>query len=468
MRMDEVNMQIEIDNLPTHVAQVGRRLNVLAPDDLAATFLEGSYLAEVAIKTIALVLLAGVRDSIPDHAYRISHGLVRADGLGNWEQAIRQLTSQPLAGFLPPDFQSILAWAVKKRTKPEDAWFQEAKIATEKVLHELGAETSENPRGATVKELITSLVQVRNKTKAHGAVGADFFSSANADYITAVRALVENCPAFRWQWMHFLIRDNGSICGVLLRGNDPRNMPSADLANFTPSLPGVYFVPERPTQAAHLPRLVSCCEFLRTTRECTMFLLPNGDYKDNGEAEFIDYATGKTSMVDVGSFLSPPVQLPPSETEGSATFDIRSNAFENLPSLPAGYIERRQLQSELEKRLLDKNHPILTLHGMGGVGKTSLALFAAHKLAASQTPHFEYIAWFSARDVDLRPAGPSSVRPSVVNLAAVSKAFGSLFGVEPSLESFAEVLESAEPHSNKGILFIFDNQYPFHFLPLPV
>ena|ERR1035437_4843543 len=97
-------MHIEINKLPTQVAQVGRRLNVLAPDDLAATFLETSYLAEVVIKTIALVLLAGVRDRIPDHAYRISHGLVRADGLGNWETAIRELASQPLAGFLPPDF----------------------------------------------------------------------------------------------------------------------------------------------------------------------------------------------------------------------------------------------------------------------------------------------------------------------------------------------------------------------------
>src|SRR5437660_1360591 len=118
-------MQIEINKLPTHLAQVGRRLNVLAPDDLAATFLEASYLAEVAIKTVALIFLAGVRDRIPDHVYRISHGLVRADGLGSWEMAIRELTSQPLAGFLPSDFQAMLAWAIKKRTRPEDAWFQE-------------------------------------------------------------------------------------------------------------------------------------------------------------------------------------------------------------------------------------------------------------------------------------------------------------------------------------------------------
>lgn len=151
-------MQVETSKLPTHVAQVGRRLNVLAPDDLAATFLETSYLAEVAIKTIPLVFLAGLRERIPDHAYRIAHRLVRADGLGNWETAIRELASQPLAGFLPPDFQTLLAWAIKRRTKPEDAWFQEARTATAKVLQDLGGDAEENLRGMTVKELITSLV----------------------------------------------------------------------------------------------------------------------------------------------------------------------------------------------------------------------------------------------------------------------------------------------------------------------
>src|SRR5437762_186118 len=98
-------MHIEISKLPTHVAQVGRRLNVSIPDDLASTFLEASYLAEVAIKTIALVFQAGIRGRVPDHAYRFAHGLVRADGLGTWETTIRELVSQPLAGFLPPEFQ---------------------------------------------------------------------------------------------------------------------------------------------------------------------------------------------------------------------------------------------------------------------------------------------------------------------------------------------------------------------------
>ncbi|MGH7989254.1 MAG: NB-ARC domain-containing protein, partial [Limisphaerales bacterium] len=450
-------MHIEINKLPTHMAQVGRRLNIVSPDDVAATFLEASYLAEVAIKTITLVFLSGVRDRIPDHAYRFSHGLVRADGLGTWEATIRELVSHPLAGFLPPEFQQMLAWAIKRRTKPEDAWFQDARTATANVLRELGSDAEETARGLTVKELITAFVQIRNKTKAHGAVGADFYSAANVHYIAAVRALITNCPAFQWQWMHLMIRDNASIRGVLLQGDNARHMTAAELAAFTPPFPGVYFVPERPTQTVHVPRIVGCFELLKTTRECTSFLLPNGGFTSNGEAEFIDYATGKTSKENVSVFLSPPVPLPASETEGAPTLDVQSNAFGNLPILPNGYVERKLLQDELTRRLLDKNHPTITLHGMGGVGKTSLALFTAHHLASAATPHFDFIVWFSARDVDLRPSGPSSVRPSVVDVNAVSKAFGSLFGVDPTIESFAKVLQSPKQHTDKGILFIFDN-----------
>ena len=99
-----------------------------------------------------------------------------------------------------------------------------------------------------------------------------------------------------------MVRENGTTCGVLLKGNDPHNMVNAELAHFIPGTPGVYFVPEHPTQTAHLPRIVGCSELLKTSRECTRFMLPNGGYKDNGEAEFIDYATGKTSMERIAAF----------------------------------------------------------------------------------------------------------------------------------------------------------------------
>src|ERR1035437_2471846 len=133
-------MAIELTRLPTHVALVGRRLNLSNTDDLANTFLEVSYVAEVTIKTLAVVLQAALRTSATDVAYRQAYELVRADGLGAWEKAIREATTQPVAGYLGPEFHQLLAWATRRRTKPEDDWFKTAFDGARAELRELGSD----------------------------------------------------------------------------------------------------------------------------------------------------------------------------------------------------------------------------------------------------------------------------------------------------------------------------------------
>jgi hypothetical protein len=444
-------MLIDTSKLPSHVAMVARRLNVIGPDASGDTFLTVSYLAEVAIKTIAVVFLTALREGARDDAYRLGYRLARADSLGSWETVIRESTSQPLAGLVPPEFQGMVAWATKKRTKPDDGWFKDAKESADIIFGELGVGPEERATARTVRDLVTALVQIRNRTKAHGAVGPDFFSQANSPYITAVTTLILQCPAFSWSWMHVSLPQSGEPRIVSLRGENAQHISDPDLVGSVPRKSGVCFSPEQS------PRAYSCADFLLSNRECTSFLLPNGSYNLQGYGEFIDYATGQTTREDLSSFLSPPAAPPASETEGMRFLDIQSSVFGNLPPVPKGYVERKGLQTELEERLVDRNHPIITLHGRGGVGKTSLALYVAHKIATSDDPHFEYIVWFSARDVDLRPTGPSPVRQAVADLGAVSKTYGRLFGIETSEEAFAKVLQQPVQNAKKGTLFIFDN-----------
>ena len=444
-------MVIPLSSLPTHVALVARRLNVVGAEASADTFLCASYLAEVAIKTIALTFHAGMAEKSPAHAYQIAYELVRADGLGSWESAIRTMTNQPLASYFPPEFQVLLAWATKKRTKPDDEWFRQAKADTDSVLRDLGNPDEVSSRPQTTRELISALVQIRNKTKAHGAVGPDFFAATNPKYLRAVTSLVSKCPLFAWRWMDLSLRENQKVRGVFLRGDSPHNMSECDIGVFVPKGAGVHFVPDQSARA------FPCSDLIRVNRECTEFRIPNGGCSQNGQAEFLDYFSGTTFKESIASFSLPPAPLPRSETHGMPMFDVQSNVWGNLPPLPEGYVERKVLQGELEAKLLDKNHPIITLHGIGGVGKTSLALCIAHQLASKPDPHFEHIVWFSARDVDLGAAGPRNVQPAVIDLEAVSKTYGQLFGTEGTVEGFAKTLQNPQPISNKGILFIFDN-----------
>jgi hypothetical protein len=431
------------------MAGVVRRLGVVGVQSSADTFLVSSYIAECAIKLVAVSFYAGLREKAPEPAYRMAYDLVRADGLGTWDSWIRQASSQPLAGFLPPTYSELLTWAGKIRKPTEDSWFVEAAGAVAELFRLLGFESPLPVRRPTARDLIGSLVQLRNKTRAHGAVGGDFFDRANGPFIAVITRFLTHCPVFDWKWVHLLQRENGKNRGVALRGNNPEHIKDSEVANLSIRHPGVHVWPASSTHS------LACNDLLDSNRECTIFHVPNGGYS-NGRAWFIDYATGQTVQKDVSAFLRLPIPLPPSETQGLAAFDVQSNVFGNLPPLPSAYVPRLGLENELDRRLRDRNHPIITLHGRGGIGKTSLALKGCHSLAAEVGPVFENIVWLSARDIDLRPRGPTEVRPAVVNLESVAKIFGQLFETEGTPEAFAKALATPAP-SGASTLFVFDN-----------
>lgn len=442
---------LDIAGLPTPLAQVARRVNTIGLEASADSFLIVSYLFETSTKLLAVALHAALFGKAPDHAYRIAYELVRADGLGVWEQAVRTASSLPAASFLPPDLVPVISWLSARRTKPDDQWFSDAVRSVADVCNLLEIETGIPDRKPTVLHLLSALVQIRNKTKAHGAVGPSFFTAASAPYLSAVRAFLEHCPVFQWPWM-YLYHRAGIRKGIQLRGDSPHALPDAQTANVTISEPGVHFWPEGGD------RPYSCSRLLLADPECREFLLPNGAYSAaSSRAEFIDYASGRTRKIEVPHLQREPAPLPPSETHGLEALDVQSNVFGNLPPSPRGYVQRIELQTELERRLKDKNHPIITLHGRGGIGKTSLALWMAHKLAAEATPAFEAIIWFSARDVDLRHSGPKPVRPAVITLEDVARDYGRMFGMGTTVEDFAAALQHTTHPGGLGNLFIFDN-----------
>jgi hypothetical protein len=442
-------MLVGTSTLPTPVALVARRLNTAGPAASGDTFLYTSYLAECAIKTVGVAVAAMLLEQDDALGRRAAHTLVSADGLGGWEQVLRTHTNFPLAASLGPDAQHLLAWANARRTKPDDQWFGDACAALHRLFVRLGLPEAFSP-GRRACDLVTGLTVLRNKTKAHGAVGQDFFSESNEDYITVVRHLLDTCPVFNWSWYCFRSPGQREDSWLALRGVEPvPHKPVAPEPTETPT--AVYF---KPTNAR---RAYACRELLLVNRECSLFRYPNGSLRDSQKADFIDYASGKMWHLPVPLSLAQPVELPRSVTHGAEALDVQTNVFGNLPGLPTSYVERPHLQESLLARLRDRNHPIITLHGRGGVGKTLLANRVAHELAGAAAPDFDFIVWFSARDVDLRLVGPSPVEPAVVDLDAVSRAYGRLFACEGTVDAFARVLQSPVEHSEQGMLFIFDN-----------
>jgi len=428
---------------------VGRRLNTVGVDSSADTFLITSYLFEAYLKYITACFIGGLENRAPDIAYEHCYRLIRSDGLGDWHSVLMQSTTNPLNGYLGPGFQPLAAWLTKKRTKHDDAWFEVPKIACLSIFRMLGLTAPAESEIRKIHQIIQICVTLRNKTKAHGAVGPDFFAAANPLYVQIIAELLQRCPICQSPLAAFSKRPDGRTRGLWLAGTNPKHMKDEELPLTDPT-PGLYFYPSGLDAHASL-------RLLRTNKELTSFSLPNGNWNDRTRtADLIDYGNGTHCVFETSEYIRPPAPLPVSETHGSDSLEIHSNVFGNLPVLPSHYVNRPTLERIIDRLLRDRNHHIITLHGTGGIGKTSLALYVAHRLARSEDSPYEQILWFSARDIDLQARGTRRVRPAVQTLEEIARKYHELFGGGDDLPALATALEtSTEP--KRATLFVFDN-----------
>ena len=74
------------------------RCNLSLQDSDAAGFFDLMCLGELITKTTVLGLVAALHADKERHQYAFHHRLVRADGIGEWDQVLQQL----LTGSAPP------------------------------------------------------------------------------------------------------------------------------------------------------------------------------------------------------------------------------------------------------------------------------------------------------------------------------------------------------------------------------
>jgi len=433
------------------VQKMWERIEVARQESDSALFFHLLYLGEMLTKLVVAGLVAAVEDDRERHRYRQLYRLVRADSLGEWTQVLDDVLVGPASQYLLPDARENQRELTQK--VGDGHWQHEAFSRLHTVLKHIQQDIEEPPAKMGGRQWFHTFVTLRNKTRGHGAPSIALCSKVCPDLEKSVRIVSDNLRLLQRPWAYLHRNLSGKyrvfgLCGDVSCFNYLKTTAAVSLPPSQTLNNGVYVFFDRPI---HVQLLV-------TDINIEDFFFPNGSFNSR-TFELISYITDNRIDGDSSPYLRPAGELPPSETEGLGELDVVGEVFSNLPPLPTGYVRRTALEQELHKILCDDRHPIITLLGRGGVGKTSLALGVLHEVARRN--RFEIIIWFSARDIDLLPEGPKVVKPRILTERDIAQEFCRLMGSahEGSTCDEMQCFSEALTYCSMGgpILFVFDN-----------
>ena len=388
------------------------------------------------------------------HRYRALFEVVRATGIGGWSYQLQQMLTGPSASSFETQSSAYIRELTQKvRRGADDSWQYESVSELANASEALGLPRT-IPDRTSLLTWFDIFRDIRNKAWAHGSTSPDALRTANHFLRSSVQILLDHLRVLQlptyavWRTAASVIRNarlSNAIASPGCLESLPTPLEGPDIIVLTPG--GVW----------------SLLPLVHTVTDRSDYWLANGDLNERDQTyEAISYLTGSRKRISAKSYLTPPVPLPSSETHGLISLEVFGETLANLPSRKPDYVARPDVEPELLSRLLDREEdPLVTLNGMGGIGKTSTALAVLHDLCR-QDQVFDFIIWFSARDVDLLSSGPTQVQPQVststemaVYAAALLRPYLDVDSFSDSMDAFRAVMRG-EMFSGR-VLFVFDN-----------
>jgi hypothetical protein len=409
---------------------------------------------EYITKLVTAGVVACLAEEPDRHRYSFEHRLVRADSLGDWVDTLNAALTGPASQYFLPAARPIVRNVTERVAERDPRYCAVQRL--DEVARRFGLNAQMGQKAA-LRQFFELGVAIRNRTRGHGAPTSAECSQVSPLLADAIDLAVGQIELFRAPWAYLHRNPSGKyrVC-PLLGDCSPFEYLKRTRDIALPN--GVFLYLDGPIH--YLDRLIHV-PLVFSDPDVRDVFLPNGNFRGQ-TFEALSYVTNDVKNIEGASWSNPPGRLPPSETEGRTALEPVGNTFANLPPIPIGRIPRHRLEAQVREELerIDR-HPIVTLTGPGGIGKTTVALAAITAIANSDRPPYDVILWMSARDIDLLESGPKPVTPRVVRKEDIARAAVELLEPrernQPGFKPEAYFQTILANGAAGPTLFVFDN-----------
>lgn len=406
-------------------------------------------LSEASTKLVTAYCLAVCRLKSDVYTEYLERSLARANSLGSWVQIVRQAAMMP--AWIPPQWQHVTEFVLRKHktTSGADESFLLAWTGFEDLRGLLGESADTYPAAPSYMSILEFLVRFRNSSPVgHGAQGEDWTRETLEPLERLLLGLLTALVALPYR-VGVLSEDEG---GPVFQGLQFPLEVTHLVRECTAPRNGLCL------GGTEVPDYLPIPRFVVFEKDSQRTYFHNGAVNImTGACEYICYADGSKRQYVFPEISGEIPLLPKSETSALTRLHHYRGYNHNLPGKQINYVSRPVLEKTLLTILNDRTHRIVTLHGEGGTGKTSLALYTLNNSIADGSLKDCTVLWFSARDIDLVAEGPKYRRRDVSDLDSILTFFMSVVlgdETDPDLtrEMFCEAVSGKDPY-----LLVMDN-----------
>ena len=389
---------------------INNRVEQGEEDGDQAYFYALSLKLEYLTKIVTSGVVACIGDDVDRHRYSLEHKLVRADSMGGWTGALNKILVGPPAQFINPNARDLIRDLTGLVGLGD--WRYSAVTDIDQAAKAIGADTPRLGDRVALRQFFDIGTTLRNRSRGHGAPTTAQCNKSCVLLVRCLDAIAQNLEFFKKPWAYLHRNLSGKYRVSLLLG-DSSQFDYLKKTREDSFQNGVYIYLDRPVR---VPLIFSDPDVLDIA-------VPNGNYRRD-EFKILSYSTNEERPIDGSAWSDPPTRLPKSETEGQSNMEpLGESTFANIPLELVDYVARKDLENHLKEELLKtERHPIISLTGPGGIGKTTITIATIQKIAKDGSSPYRVVLWISDRDIDLLESGPKPVTPRVITQQDISRA----------------------------------------------